>query len=82
MISIRYYNIILAIIILIIPVVFYMIINTMVSIKYETDGVDTCISTITGKNLCSQIDQLKVTIYIDMIVMIFWLALKNLIVKK
>ena len=82
MISKRYYNIILAIIILIIPIVFYMIINTMVSIKYETDGVDTCISTITGKNLCSQIDQLKVTIYIDMIVMIFWLALKNLIVKK
>ncbi|WP_295676026.1 hypothetical protein [uncultured Empedobacter sp.] len=82
MISKRYYNIILAIIILIIPVVFYMIINTMVSIKYETDGVDTCISTLTGKNLCSQIDQLKVTIYIDMIVMIFWLALKNLIVKK
>lgn len=82
MISKRYYNIILAIIILIIPIVFYMIINTMVSIKYETDGVDTCISTITGKNLCSQIDQLKVTIYIDMIVMIFWLALRNLIVKK
>ncbi len=82
MISKRYYNIILAIIILIIPIVFYMIINTMVSIKYETDGVDTCISTVTGKNLCSQIDQLKVTIYIDMIVMIFWLALKNLIVKK
>ncbi len=82
MISKRYYNIILAIIILIIPVVFYMIINTMVSIKYETDGVETCISTITGKNLCSQIDQLKVTIYIDMIMMIFWLALKNLIVKK
>ncbi len=54
----------------------------MVSIKYETDGVDTCISTVTGKNLCSQIDQLKVTIYIDMIVMIFWLALRNLIVKK
>ena len=82
MISKRFYYIILAIIILIIPIVFYMIINTMVSIKYETDGVDTCISTITGKNLCSQIDQLKVTIYIDMIVMIFWLALKNLIVKK
>ncbi len=81
MISKRYYNIILAIIILIIPIVFYMIINTMVSIKYETDGVDTCISTVTGKNLCSQIDQLKVTIYINMIVMIFWLALRNLIVK-
>ena len=82
MISKRYYNIILAIIILIIPIVFYMIINTMVSIKYETEGVETCISSVTGKNLCSQIDQLKVTIYIDMIVMIFWLALRNLIVKK
>ena len=82
MISKRFYYIILAIIILIIPIVFYMIINTMVSIKYETEGVETCISSVTGKNLCSQIDQLKVTIYIDMIVMIFWLALKNLIVKK
>ena len=54
----------------------------MLSIKNETDGIETCISKLTGKNLCSQIDQLKVTIYIDMIVMIFWLALKNLIVKK
>ncbi|WP_413532995.1 hypothetical protein [Empedobacter brevis] len=78
----RYYNIILAIIILIIPFVFYMIINTMVSIKYETDGIETCISSVTGKNLCSQIDQLKVTIYIDMILLIFWLALRNFIVKK
>lgn len=82
MISKRFYYIILAIIILIIPIVFYMIINTMVSIKYETEGVETCISSVTGKNLCSQIDQLKVAIYIDLIVMIFWLALKNLIVKK
>ncbi|MDM1298057.1 hypothetical protein HXZ94_06035 [Empedobacter falsenii] len=82
MISKRYYNIILAIIILIIPVVFYMIISTMLSIKNETNGIETCVSIVTGKNLCSQIDQLKVAIYIDMIVMIFWLALRNLIVKK
>ncbi|WP_019976419.1 hypothetical protein [Empedobacter brevis] len=54
----------------------------MISIKYETDGIETCISSVTGKNLCSRIDQLKVSIYIDMIVMIFWLALKNLIVKR
>ncbi len=54
----------------------------MVSIKYETDGIETCISSVTGKNLCSQIDQLKVTIYIDMILLIFWLALRNFIVKK
>jgi hypothetical protein len=54
----------------------------MMSIKNETDGIETCISSITGKNLCSQIDQLKVTIYIDMIVIIFWLALKKLIIKK
>ena len=82
MLTKRYYNIVLAIIILIIPIVFYMIISTMLSIKNETNGIETCISSVTGKNLCSQINQLKVTIYIDMIVMIFWLALRNFIVKK
>ncbi|WP_314241732.1 hypothetical protein [Empedobacter tilapiae] len=59
-----------------------MIISTMLSIKNETNGIETCISSVTGKNLCSQINQLKVTIYIDMIVMIFCLALRNFIVKK
>lgn len=82
MLTKRFYNIILALLILVIPIVFYLIINTMVSIKYETDGVETCISSVTGKNLCSLIDQQKVAIYIDMIIIIFWLALKNLIVKK
>ncbi len=78
----QHYTIILVIIILLIPILLYLIINTMISIKYETDGIETCISSVTGKNLCSRIDQLKVSIYIDMIVMIFWLALKNLIVKR
>lgn len=82
MLTKRFYNITLALLILVIPIVFYLIINTMVSIKYETDGVETCISSVTGKNLCSLIDQQKVAIYIDMIIIIFWLALKNLIVKK
>lgn len=54
----------------------------MVSIKYETNGVETCISSVTGKNLCSLIDQQKVAIYIDLIIIIIWVALKNLIVKK
>lgn len=54
----------------------------MLSIKNETDGIETCISKLTGKNLCSQIDQLKVGIYIDLIVMVIWLALKNFIIKK
>lgn len=82
MLTKRYYNIILMLLILVIPFVFYLLISTMTSIKNETDGIETCISSITGKNLCSQIDQLKVTIYIDMIVIIFWLALKKLIIKK
>lgn len=82
MLTKRYYNIILMLLILVIPFVFYLLISTMMSIKNETDGIETCISSITGKNLCSQIDQLKVTIYIDMIVIIFWLALKKIIIKK
>ncbi|WP_282629031.1 hypothetical protein [Empedobacter sedimenti] len=76
------YYIILGLIICVIPFLFYFIIDTMLSIKNETDGIETCISKLTGKNLCSQIDQLKVGIYIDLIVMVIWLALKNFIVKK
>ena len=49
----------------------------MLSIKNETDGIETCISKLTGKNLCSQIDQLKVGIYIDLIVMVIWLNKAN-----
>lgn len=76
------FYIITAIIIGFVPVLFYSIIQTMLSIQNETDAIETCISKITGENLCSKIDQLKVWIYIDLIVLVTWFVLYEFILKK
>ena len=38
----------------------YGIINTMVSLKYETENIQDCISNVSGKNLCNTIRNLKI----------------------
>ena len=38
----------------------YAIINTMVSIKYETENIQDCISNVSGENLCNTIRNLKI----------------------
>jgi len=78
----QYHTIIALIIFAIIPVLFYFLINTMVSIKNETDSIETCISYVTGENLCTKVSQIKIGIYIDLIVLIFWLGLRSFMVKK
>jgi len=42
-----------------IPVFAFGIINTMVSLKYETDSPTDCISLVTGQDLCLTIQVLK-----------------------
>ena len=42
-----------------IPVFAYGILNTMVSLKYETDNPTDCISLVTGQDLCFTIQVLK-----------------------
>ena len=53
------------------------IINTMVSLKYETDGGSDCISKITGDNLCQSIVRMKTYLGISAL-----LALALLIFKR
>ena len=45
-----------------IPVFAFGIINTMVSLKYETDKPTDCISLVTGQDLCFTIQVLKALI--------------------
>ena len=54
------YNILLTISILGIVIAPYGIINTMVSLKYETENVKDCISNVSGQNLCKVIRDLKI----------------------
>jgi len=42
-----------------VPVFAFGIINTMVSLKYETDSPTDCISLVTGQDLCLTIQVLK-----------------------
>lgn len=78
----QHHTLIAVIILAIIPILFYFLINTMFSIKNETDSIETCISSVTGENLCTKVTQIKIGIYFDLIVLIFWLGLRSFIIKK
>jgi len=38
----------------------YGIVNTMVSLKYETENIQDCVSNVSGENLCDTIRNLKI----------------------
>lgn len=61
------YNTIISLLILVILVSVIGIINTQVSLKYETDNPKDCISKITGKDLCEFIKTSKIVVIICLI---------------
>lgn len=76
------FNILISILITIIVVSFLVIVNTMVSVKYETDNAGDCISLITGNDLCSIINSSKIIIFIIAITLVVLLSYKKRIVKQ
>ena len=60
----------------------YGIINTMVSLKYETENAGDCISKVTGDNLCESISNFKIYFSISLVVLILLLAFKSKLVKN
>jgi len=56
------YNAIISVLILVILVSVFGVINTQISLKYETDNPKDCISVITGRDLCLWIISLKIII--------------------
>lgn len=67
----------------------FLLVNTLVSIKYETDPLNDCISTVTGINLCESKRFLKIVLYSGIaslffiiLVMEWILPLKNLLKNK
>lgn len=61
------YNTIISVLILVILVSVFGIINTQLSLKYETGNPKDCISVITGRDLCLWIKSLKIIIIICLI---------------
>jgi ABC-type Mn2+/Zn2+ transport system permease subunit len=60
----------------------YGIINTMVSLKYETENITDCISLVSGENLCITIRNLKISFIICLAVLIFLLYFKKRILDS
>jgi len=60
----------------------FAIVNTMVSVKYETDNPGDCISNVTGIDLCATIDKSKLLVIIFSLIFILLLIMKKWIVKR
>ncbi|NII84184.1 hypothetical protein FHT21_003285 [Pedobacter sp. SG908] len=55
----------------------YGILNTMVSLKYETDKASDCISVISEDNLCERIRNMKVYFIISIILTVILIIFKR-----
>ncbi len=78
----KIYIFLITILILLAFIFGFGIINTMVSLKYETNFNDDCISTISGDNLCDSLKDIKYLFYIDLIIISILLLFRNKILKK
>jgi len=65
-----FFYIVISILIVSIPILIFGIINTMVSIKYETENPGDCISAISGANLCSSITRFEIIIAVNVLLII------------
>jgi len=78
----RIYNIVLLIILSGIPIFAFGIVNTLVSLKYETDLPTDCISVITGRNLCAAINLFRGLILFCIILVVLLLVFKKRLLGK
>jgi hypothetical protein len=76
------YYILICIFIIGIPLFSFGIVNTMVSIKYETADMGDCISSISGVDLCLTVKVLKGLIVICIVGLITLLYFKRRILKQ
>ena len=76
-----YYSLLLFLI-LSIPVLLFGIVNSMASLKYETENVNDCISLTSGQNLCRTIKIIEGLIVMCIGGLIALVALRESIVKQ
>jgi hypothetical protein len=77
-----FYYILLSISILGIPLFIFGIINTMVSLKYETENLEDCISLVTGTDLCQTINTLKILVGLSIAVSISLIVFRKRFLRK
>jgi len=64
-----------------IPVFSFGIINTMVSLKYETENPTDCISLVTGQDLCMTVQILKTLVFVCIVTIILLLVFRKRILS-
>ncbi|REC46298.1 hypothetical protein DRF67_15025 [Chryseobacterium pennipullorum] len=69
------------VLIVLIPIFYFGIINTQVSLKYETSNPGDCISNITNRNLCQDIKQNKILIVTDLVLVTVLLMFRSKIIR-
>ena len=57
------------------------IVNTMVSLKYETENIQDCVSNVSGENLCDTIRNLKIVFVLCVLLLIFLIYFRKKILK-
>ncbi len=75
------YNTIISLLILVILVSVFGVINTQISLKYETGNPKDCISVVTGRDLCLWIKSLKIIIIVCLILTSGLISFKYKIIK-
>jgi len=77
-----FYYITLIIAVFGIPLFVFGIINTMVSLKYETENPTDCISSVTGQDLCLTINVFKRLILICVVILILLFVFRKRLLRK
>ena len=77
----KYFNRLILGLIILIPIFYFGIFNSKVSLQYETNNPGDCISQISGRNLCQEIEQMKILITIDIIVIVLLMLFRKKIIR-
>ena len=72
----------IAISIVVILISTFGIINTMISLKYETENIQDCISNVSGENLCETITSLKIVIFFSFLVLLCLIYFRKKLLKN
>ena len=60
----------------------YGIVNTMVSLKYETENIQDCVSNVSGENLCDTIRNLKIIFVFCLLLLVCLIYFRKKILKR
>lgn len=77
----RYFKLLIIVLIILIPIFYFGLINIKVSLKYETNNPGDCISLLTGVDLCKDIEQMKILIIADIVLIVLLMLSRKKIVR-